>query len=185
MKKHLLFIIAFWIFIGNQTFGQGAYVPYNRDYYHLVERYEIKSGKNNQNFDTGFKPYRRDQLAGFLDSLTYFPSQEAFVNFTPADQFNFEYLRNDNWEFVSGEITDSKKPLFKKFYRKPSDFLHYRDSVFDVHLNPVIYLSAGFEPGSEKMRFRNSRGVELRGSIDRKVAFYTYFTTHRLFFLPG
>lgn len=182
MKKLLLFISAFWILIGNQTFGQGAYVPYNRDYYHMVERYEIKEGKNNNSFHTGFKPFRRDQLADFLDSLAYFPAQEVLINFTHADQFNFEYLRNDNWEFVSGETSGSKKPILKKIYRKPSDFLHYRDSVFDIHLNPVLYLSAGFEPGQENMRFRNSRGVEFRGSIDRKVAFYSYFTTTQTIF---
>ncbi|WP_373521526.1 hypothetical protein [Aquiflexum sp.] len=182
MKKELVFAFSLLLLFGSQSYGQGAYVPYNRDYYHMIERYEIKNGKNNESFQTGFKPFRRDHLAGFLDSLDYVPSQEALVHFSHADQFNFDYLRKDNWEFVSWETADSKNPIFKKLYRKPSDFLHYRDEVFDVHLNPVLYLSAGFEPGQENMRFRNSRGVELRGSIDRKVAFYSYFTTTQTIF---
>ncbi len=182
MKKLLLFICSLWVLMGNHTYGQGAYAPFNRDYYQMVERYEIQKGRNNKSFDTGFKPYRRDHLANFLDSLAYLPTEDALSHFSSADQFNFEYLRNDNWEFVSGETEDSKKPIFKKLYRKPSDFVHYRDEVFDVHLNPVLYLSAGFEPGQENMRFRNSRGVELRGSIDRKVAFYSYFTTTQTIF---
>jgi hypothetical protein len=84
MKKLLLFISVLWILIGNQTFGQGAYVPYNRDYYHMVERYEIKNGVNNESFQTGFKPFRRDHLADFLDSLANIPSQEDLTHFFPS-----------------------------------------------------------------------------------------------------
>ena len=177
MKKLFLLTFCLASFFTIDAFAQGAYVPFNRDYYHLLERYEIKNGNNNPSFHTGFKPYRRDHVAAFLDTLS-----EAEISRSKADRFNLTYLSNDNWEFISGETENSKKPFLKHLYAKPSDFYHYRDSVVDIHINPVLYLSAGFEPGFDDMRIRNSRGIEIRGSIDRKVAFYTFLTSTQTIF---
>ncbi|MDX5478866.1 MAG: hypothetical protein LPJ98_10455, partial [Cyclobacteriaceae bacterium] len=112
MKKIILFSFALSALFSQQIFGQGAYVPFNRDYYHLIERYEILDGKNNSTFHTGFKPYRRDQVGAFLDSLSY-----SGLLKSKSDRFNLEYLSNDNWEFVGHHTGDSDQPLLKKLYR--------------------------------------------------------------------
>lgn len=177
MRKSVFLALFLSVLLQLESFAQGAYIPYNRDYYHLIERYEILEGKNNPIFQTGFKPYRRDQVAAFLDTLA-----EGNLMQSKADRFNLTYLSNDNWEFIDRETDKSKNPILGGLYRKPSDFFHYRDSIFDFHLNPVIYLSGGIEPNQDNFRMRNSRGVEFRGSIDRKVSFYTYFTTTQTIF---
>jgi hypothetical protein len=176
MKKKLFLAFNLLLISVIQSFGQGAYVPFNRDYYHLIERYEILQGKNNSEFHTANKPYRRDKLGAYLDSLALTGQMTS-----ASDQFNLRYLSNDNWEFVSRETENSKKPFLKELYKKPSDLFYYRDSVFDFHLNPVLNLSAGIEPDFNT-RLMNSRGIEFRGSIDRKVAFYTYMTTTQVIF---
>lgn len=177
MKKLSLLGWVLALFTQTQVFGQGAYIPFNRDYYHLIERYELLEGPNNPTFHTGFKPYRRDHVGIYLDSLSQSPSIQS-----AADRFNLAYLANDNWEFVAQETADSQTPLLKHFYQKPSDFYHYRDDVFDIHVNPVIHLAAGREPGFDNFRLRNSRGLEFRGSIDRKIAFYAHMTTNQVIF---
>lgn len=155
----------------SELFAQAAYAPFNRDYYHMLDRYEILTGASSQNAGSGFKPYRRDEIAAFVDSL---PQQNK--QWTGSDMFNFNYLTNDNWEFSSKETPDSKRP-WKGLYKKPSDFYHYRDSVFDVHINPLIYFRGGVVSGDQDFQFRNTRGIEIRGRIDRKVGFYTFLTT--------
>ena len=160
------------------AYSQGSYVPYDRDYYHKIERYEILQGQNNPFFNTGFKPYRRDIIAGFLDSLATNPE----VIRSKADQFNLDYLSQDNWEFSEREIPESKKPFLKKLYRRPGDFAHYNSEEFDIHLSPVIYLSGGTETDNNQNPARLARGVVLRGSVDQKVGFFTYFTTSEVFF---
>ncbi len=177
MKKHLLSAFFLLLLIGSHSFGQSSYVPFNRDYYHLLERYEIQQGEFNRNFQTGFKPYRRDHVAAYLDSLN-----NSGIITSKADAFNYNYLSNDNWEFMASETEDSKNPILKNIYKKPSDFYYYRDDVFDLHVNPVVYLSGGREQDFEDYRFRNTRGFELRGSIDRKIGFYTYVTTTQTMF---
>ncbi len=177
MIRTLLFSLFLFLISHLGVLAQGAYVPYNRDYYQLIERYEIKQGKNTSAFHTGFKPYRRDQLAVFLDSL-----QDSPVIATDADKFNLSYLINDNWEFLSKNTEIYDFPFLNSFYRRPADFYYYRDSTFDIHVNPVLHLSAGLEPGFDATRVRNTRGIEFRGSIDRRVAFYSYLTTTQVIF---
>ena len=175
--KNLLLGTILSLFFLNEIYAQGAYVPFNRDYYHLIERYEIQQGSFNTEFHTGFKPYRRDHLGAYLDSL-----HSSGIIISNRDAFNIAFLRNDNWEFVDSISNNSKVSVFNSLYRKPSDLYHFRNSVLDIHVNPVLYLSVGKEQGFEDLRFRNSRGIEVRGSIDRKVAFYTYLTTTQTIF---
>ncbi len=97
--------------------GQSAYVPLNPDYYHLLDRYEMKSGGMSKSYFTSFKPYRRDQITAFLDSIV---SNGIFTS--QSDKFNEEYLKIDNWEFTRTELSNSKKPLWKKIISEEIGF---------------------------------------------------------------
>jgi hypothetical protein len=160
------------------SYAQGAYVPYDREYYHKVDRYEILQGRNNPFFNSGFKPYRRDILAQYLDSLAENPE----VIRSKADQFNLDFLNQDNWEFSKRPIPPSKKPFLKSLYQRPGDFAHYEGEDFGIHLSPVIYLSGGTETDNVRNPARLARGLVVRGSVDKKVGFYTYLTTSEVFF---
>ena len=166
------------ILISQFSFAQGAYIPYDREYYHKIERYEILQGKNNPFFNSGFKPYRRDIVAKYLDSLAENPT----VIQSKADQFNLDFLGQDNWEFSERKTAVSKKPFLKSLYRRPGDFTHYEGEEFGIHLSPVIYLSGGTETDNVRNPARLARGLVVRGSVDKKVGFYTYFTTSEVFF---
>ena len=157
--------------------SQSTNVPLNADYYHLVQRYEIKQGKFSHSFHSGVKPYRRSDVASFLDSL---PSD---ISLGRIDDFNLQYLANDNWEFSNLDQADSKKALFKIFYQKKPDFYHVDTKEFDLHVSPVFEFGVGFEGGDDAL-FVNTRGVELRGMINRKVGFYSYLGENQMRF-PG
>ncbi|SFN58459.1 hypothetical protein SAMN04488519_10146 [Algoriphagus ornithinivorans] len=159
------------------TFAQGSYIPYEREYYHRIERYEILQGQNNPFFQTGFKPYRRDIVAKYLDSLVNDPVIQS-----SSDRFNLAYLAQDNWEFVNQETPESKNPFLKKIYRRPGDFAHYYSDDFDIHLSPVLYISGGMETDNDQNPAQLSRGIVVRGAIDKKVSFFTYMTTSEVFF---
>lgn len=169
-----LLLLIFAPLIG---YSQGSYIPFDRDYYHRFERYEILQGQNNPFFQSAYKPQRRDLLAKYLDSL----AQDPVIS-TAVDRFNLAYLAQDNWEFVEQETPDSNKPFLKKLYRKPGDFAHHHSEDFDIHLSPVIYLAGGLETDNEQNPAQLSRGIVLRGAIDKKVSFFTYMTTTELFF---
>ncbi|HYG20644.1 MAG TPA: hypothetical protein VD816_17010, partial [Ohtaekwangia sp.] len=97
--------------MSNILFAQSSYLPLNEDYYHWIDRYEVKSGYIMPHFFTGVKPYKRSAIVAYADSLN------AMGLFTSAsDQFNYDYFRNDSWEWSDAETSDSRKPFLKHFY---------------------------------------------------------------------
>jgi hypothetical protein len=166
--KHLFFGFIFLASF-HQLSAQSTNATLNEDYYHWIDRYEIKAGKIVPGFFTSVKPYKRDAIIQYVDTL------EASGIFTSrSDQYNRDYLRNDSWEWSKSETNDSKKPFLKKLYRKKSDLVYVDIPEFDLHVNPVLYLGAGSDNRLDYPVTVNTRGVEIRGMIDRKVGFYTF-----------
>lgn len=168
--KYLSIILI--VFQGVVAFGQSTNVSVNEDYYHRIDRYETKSGRVVPQIFTAVKPYKRDAIVAFVDSVNL--TDQAFTS--SADQFNQQYLRNDSWEWSRAETSDSKKP-FWHLYKKKSDLLYVDLPEFDIHVNPVLFAGLGIEDGESL--YINSRGVEIRGMIDRKVGFYTFLTDNQ------
>jgi hypothetical protein len=149
--------------------AQSSYAPLNEDYYHLVQRYEIKTGRILPQLFTSLRQYKRSGIVAMIDSAKSFDVFES-----KADQFNYDYLMNDNWEWSNAATADSKKPILRHFYRKKSDLFSYHDKDFDLHVNPVLYLGVGKDSRLDDGLFINTRGIEVRGMIDNRVGFYTY-----------
>src|SRR5688500_13151628 len=98
------------------SIAQSNYAPLNEDYYNLIDRYEIESGRIVPEIFTVIKPYKRSAIIGYIDSL-----KKLEVFNSVADYFNYEYLSNDSWEWSSSAINDSQRPLLRHFYKKKSD----------------------------------------------------------------
>lgn len=171
--RRLLFLFLLFPFARNSD-AQSSYVPLNEDYYHWVDRYEVKAGILMPGMFTTIKPYKRSAIVGYLDSLR---ALDAFVS--EADRFNYDYLINDSWEWAAAHSNDSKRPILKHFYQKKSDLFSVVTPAFDLHLNPVLYVGAGNDSRRDDMLYINTRGVEVRGMVDRKVGFYTYLTDNQ------
>lgn len=171
--KSTFFSVLFSVF-SLLIHAQSSMAPLNEDYYHAIDRYEVKSGRVATRIFTAVKPYKRSDIVAFVDSL---PHQDIFTS--RADQFNYDYLRNDSWEWSGAETSASKKPFLKALYKKKSDAFYVDEKAFDLHINPVIYLGAGQDSRRDDLVFVNTRGVEIRGMIDKKVGFYSYLTDNQ------
>jgi hypothetical protein len=174
-----LYIFLFILTVPALSFGQSSYAPLNEDYYHWVDRYEIKTGKIMPQLFTTIKPYKRSAIVAYFDSLK---TQGQIESVT--DQFNYDFFQNDNWEWSDAESTNSSKPVLKHFYTKKADLFSVDEPEFDLHVNPVLYVGAGKDSREDDMQFINTRGVEVRGMVDRKVGFYTFLTDNQAL-LPG
>src|SRR6188768_2102223 len=102
MKNYILF---FFVFFSINVFAQSTNAPLNEDYYHWVDRYEIKAGRIAPELFTTIKPYKRSAIVAYVDSLQ--KKDQVFTS--RAYLFNYEYLRNDSWEWSRAETSDSKK----------------------------------------------------------------------------
>lgn len=175
MIKRVTFLTAFFNLVLGELMAQSAYAPTDRDYYHLIDRYGVIEGQIDDRFHSTFKPYRRDIISNWVNILGM-----DTVARNRVDQFNLLFLKNDNWEFSAAPGENSARP-WKGLYRKPAAFFHHRDSVFDLHINPVLYFSGGKVLAEGDYQLRNTRGISLRGSIDRKIGFYTSLMTTETF----
>jgi hypothetical protein len=174
-STQLIFVSVAFFF--NQSSAQSVYAPLNRDYYHLLERYEIKYGQFAEGFHSHIRPFERKGIAQLADSVAI---NNNFL--TSRDRFNISYLRNDNWEWTDSATNDSRKPILGIFYQKKSDLYHYRSDDFEVHINPVLYLSAGVAADEEANPYINTRGLELRGMIAKKIGYYTFLAENQAVF---
>jgi hypothetical protein len=185
------------------TLAQSPFVPLNADYYHLIDRYEIRQGHWAEGFHSTTKPYNRQSVVQLTDSLLAHPAPD----FSDTDYFNLNYLRDDSWEWVKDPVNDStrqnlftrhlqapaapgdsRKPLFGVFYKKKSDFYNLQSPDFDLHVSPVVNFGIGIDNTTglpdntsalNQQTFINTRGLEIRGSIAKKIGFYSYFADNQ------
>jgi hypothetical protein len=172
MKVSGIFIL--WL-LPNFLIAQSNYAPLNEDYYHRIDRYEVKAGKIYPQVFTSLKQYKRSDIIDLVDSV----NRDGLFT-SGSDQFNYEYLQNDSWEWSQATSAESKRPLLRHSYKKKSDLYHVSTPDFDVHINPVVYAGAGQDSRRDDNLFVNTRGVEVRGMVDRRVGFYTYLTDNQM-----
>ena len=170
-----IFPLVLVLLTAGSGFSQSTNAPLNEDYYHWVDRYEVKAGRLIPELFTTSKPYKRSFLVAAIDSL----NKKDQVFQSRSDQFNYEYLRNDSWEWSRAETSNSAKPFLKALYKKKSDFVYLDKPEFDLHVNPVLYLGVGKDSRRDGSLYTNTRGIEVRGMVDRKVGFYTYFSDNQ------
>lgn len=156
------------------TFAQSVYTPLNSDYNYLIDRNEIKSGQQAYSH-TSFKPYQRKNIASFLEHTL----SDSTIHPSKQDNFNKTYLLHDNWENLSTEV-DSKKPFLKVLYKKPNAFINYQNSDFEIQVNPILQTQIGAETNAAGYRYTNTKGVEMRGMINKKVGFYSFLTDNQI-----
>ena len=158
----ILIVILFLSFLAQ---AQSIYAPLNDAYYHLTDRADVLDKDFSESVHTSFKPYRAVDVVATIDSADFLNSIQ--------DQFNTQYIKTDHWEYWGEDSAQSKKPFLKKIYRTKADFFHVNTKDFKLRVNPILYLSAGRDENSGSTPFINTRGAQIRGSIDDKIGFYS------------
>jgi hypothetical protein len=167
--------------------AQSSFVPLNDDYYHLIDRLEIKRGKFSEGFHYNVKPFERKSVVSLTDSIL----KEGTVNLTNRDWEIIDYLREDSWEWTKGmTATDSvqserlsrlgwfKAPPAgqrRRFFGHAADLYSVHNKDFDLHFNFTTTNFIGKDNSYDnKPLWFTGRGVEIRGMINEKLGFYTF-----------
>lgn len=154
------------------VYGQGTYIPNGTSSIHLIDRYEIKSGRlaTPQEFNTTIRGYQRNRIANYIDSF-----EVSGANLGKVDYFNLSYLQADNFEFSHAESSKSSRH-YKNLYLYKAATYAVKTPEFKLVLNPVTLLQQGYDTRTGRRASINNRGVELRGAIGSKLGFYTTFS---------
>lgn len=155
------------------SFGQSQTYSHRDDYNdHILDRLDILNSQ--EEIFSSFKPYQREEI---LDAST-------IPGVSKSDEFNRKYLSLNNWEYSDSLDYQSRNPFLGTFYKSKSDLYHFRNKDLNIHVNPVFSFQIGSDGDTDEMLYTNTRGVEVRGSVDQKVSFYTSFTENQLRY-PG
>ncbi len=191
------FIFSFFLLFATvfPVFAQSTYVPLNDDMYRLIDRYALKYADSIPELHTSIKPYHRKTVA----KLAALIRRDSTLS--DADWFNAVYLLQDNWNYASPEkplpnadystipptpiinesdIYKSKKPILKYFYRNKTDFYHVDIKDFNLRVNPVIHFQEGRDSDGSGRRYVNTRGIQVEGTIDEKLSFYTFLSENQV-----
>lgn len=180
MRTLTSLVLALVISIPCDTFCQTTYIPEGSKSYPLLNRLEIKQGKNSDlNFST-LKPFSRKyavEAVEYADSLT----RMGELDLTKVDKYDMQSLLMDNAEWVSGDKEDfeSEFPIFNVFYTTKPNLLEVDKKDFFLVVNPVISFQYGGGGNESQSLFYNKRGVTLRGRIANKIGFSTTITDNQ------
>ncbi|TDE10054.1 hypothetical protein [Dyadobacter psychrotolerans] len=183
------FRISFIILISvSYAQAQSSFIPLNDDYYHLIDRLEIKRGKFTEGFHSAVKPFERKAVVALTDSIL----KEGDVPLTNRDWETIDYLREDSWEWAPKMVsTDSahynnlarlgwfRSPAVnkkRKFWEHAADLYSIHNKDFDLHFNFVTTNFLGKDNNTNSSLWFTGRGVEIRGMISEKLGFYTFVT---------
>ena len=170
MKRFLFMLVL--VLLPAFAYSQSTFIPYNRDYYHLIDRFQIKYQDKDHLLQTTMKPIRRADLATFLNGI-----QGGYDSLSVQDQFNMRYLLNDNWIWSKSPYNNNDKSWWNLAYNKRSDFFYYKTDKVVLRINPVADFLVGNDGEQDGILYTNTRGIEAQGIIDNKVGFYTFLTT--------
>ena len=169
MNLKNLYILTFIFFVSNNLIAQHTYIPFNPATNYMIDRFEIKNGTlNNDYFHTSTKSYRRQAIANYATEIFKNDS-----NISKQDQFNLAYLLTDNFEWANSDLTLSKKPFLKEFYKQKAGLLSAQVTDFNLVVNPVLNYQVSTVDYNGKNVLLNNRGIEIRGNITNKIGFYT------------
>lgn len=167
--------------------AQSTFLPQGDKGYQLIDRLEIKQQTNTDlNFST-IKPYNRRYIVAeveFLDSIRRLPptdSNHSSLKLTAVDEYNLARFYMNNTEWVTGSKNNfaSKKPLLKAFYKTQTNMIEVNAKDFFLAVNPILQVHAGKASGTDDPLYLNTRGINARGMIGKRIGFFTSVTDNQ------
>jgi hypothetical protein len=117
-----------------------------------------------------------------IDAVEYMLQTDSLGSFgTPVGSHRRQFFLsawNDALRTADSTIESptTHKPLWKTLYRSPA-FLYETDGAdFSLRVNPILDLQVGWDAEEERPVYVNQRGLQVRGSVDGRVFFFTEVT---------
>ncbi len=148
-----------------ESWAGETFLPMSSWYGDAAERLEILQGQFDDAVHLGQKPISRETLHRLVG---------------PSDQEHRHYRRllEHSPELSPHDVPESRKAILKYFYRTPADFYTVNKDGFELRINPIINVQAGQEL-DEGLVVHNSKGIDVRGFLGRRLNFHTYLTDNQ------
>lgn len=150
--------------------AQGIYIPLESPSMHMLDRFEIKQGYLSMpsQFNTTTRTYKRENIAHYADSFAL-----TNTDLSKQDKFNLAYLQNDNFEFSTIGSTTGKGLWGTQLFKHKAAAYDIQIPDFKLVFNPITYLRLNYDTELGDYTYLNTRGLEMRGTLGKRVGFYT------------
>lgn len=186
--NRMQFIKSIWflafLFQINILNAQSTFFNTNSKEYQILDRLDIKNADSGslQLFST--KPTSRKLATKYVEWLDSSYKKERIKDnyeLSPVDLYNMDKLLMGNTEWLNHPTKkyNSKKPFWNSFYKTKNNLYEVNTKDFHVVINPVIQQVQSIEMNNKKRVYLNSKGLELRGMIGKKIGFYSYLTDNQ------
>ena len=158
----------------NSNIPTGGYTDY------LMERYSIV--RPDSSFHSAVKPYTRRDVYDYTQQAFWreLRPETIYLGAGPVDGYNINYLLDETTEFRAEQVPIWKdKPILGLFYKERGDLYTAEGEHFFVSVDPVLYNTFGSSSNAEQLLFENTRGLEVRASVDDRVSFYVWATDNQ------
>ena len=159
----------FWVFLFPVfVFGQSSYLHNHPIAYDLLDKIHTSQQGNIPHLSV--RPLSLDVIINLDDTINLSNYQ---------DQSDWQSLVRSIPEkhHLNPGSTDNKstraKGFLGLFYKDPHSFLLVDEEDFFLKVDPLIHFSLGDDVQNSGTVFQNTRGIQLRGIIDKKVYFHT------------
>ena len=171
-KKFLaLFLgLALVLVFSGEVRSQSTDFRLNTRSYELLDQIAVQS---EDLFFTSVKPYSRKKGHHLAYSFDGGNNKKL--------SYNRNFLLMESREYLGDSLFGAAdKPFLGAFYKYRSDLVSVSNEDFDLHVNPVGELGVGYDADVSSPLFVNTRGIDIRGTIDNKVSFYTFIHENQL-----
>jgi hypothetical protein len=167
----LVFSVVFW---ASQAQSQD-FLLHHPSYY-LIEKQQTQTQA--QPFFSAVKPYSDRSMKALVDS----------IDRDKIHRFNQNYLKTELRTLFNSKVGKRSeggimlfgKRRLKSLYRYQNDFFSYQNEGLQLHINPVLQSEIGADRSLDPLLFTNSRGLQISGTIDGKVSFFTHATENQV-----
>lgn len=168
-RRTFSFLLSPFLLSPSLLSAQSSGIPLHAPTYHILDRLDILSSATSL-IHPELKFFPRQDAADYALLLD---SSEAEL--TWRDRADLQYVFDDNNDCVAdtGLCRSNRKGLFKVFYKTPANFFEVNTAHFKMRVNPIFNFQIGQQKDDSELLFLNQRGLEVRGSVDDKLFFYT------------
>lgn len=171
LSRFVIFLVTLIGFGITEVSSQSSHLYQNHKHHHFLERMDVLLGTDKIHFS--LRKYSRDKLIRFTQDL-----DSSIV--TKKDLQDIYAIQKDN---TSQRTYPNRKGFLKQFYKNPAHLYQLETTDFSLIINPILNLRTGYESEAEELIYLNSRGIEMYGSLDNKLYFYTTFHENQSNFL--
>ena len=119
---------------------------------------------------------RQIEYIDSLDKVGKLPVQLSAVDRKDISSY---LMNNAAWTEKFKDSFKLSKPLLKHFYQTPAHFYTVKDKILSMEIDPVLNLQYGHTNDGTGKTYNNTRGILVRGNIDKKIGFYSYLSDNQ------